>query len=42
MKRAKKIAWVLLGTAVLLVVVYFAIPESPLTGDELKFAQMRH
>jgi hypothetical protein len=40
MKRAKKIAWVLLGTAVVLI-IWSLVPQSKLTGDDLKFDQLQ-
>ncbi len=42
MKHAFKLKWLLSGAAVLLLAVYFAIPEPTVTANELKFQQMRH
>lgn len=40
MKRAKKFAWGLLGTALVLLAVWCNLPENKLAGDELKLAKM--
>lgn len=40
MKRAFKLKWILSGAAVLLLAVYFVIPDSAVTGDELKYEKL--
>lgn len=40
MKRFFKLKWILSGAAVLLLLVYFAIPDSAATGDNLKYERL--
>ena len=40
MRHAFKLKWLLSGAAVLLLAVYFAIPDSAATGDDLKYLKL--